>query len=251
VVRRIMLPVPLRGGTTLHPGPTGRLPVRYLHVEHLTGAKQELEWFTSAAAGHVRIEGPYPVGAEDAPTLAQQIFDPTLSLTGGHRELPDQIQHFACHCYASAESPLDNEIELSGGGHEIRVTLGSLGEDLVVLTALHGERTFELPLVVMNACGSARMHASSALSFPHLFLENGNRGFIGSEIEIPDDAAAAFSRALYERFLLRRRPLVEAVLGARHQLLHELRNPLGIVYSAYCDPELHISTEENHAGAAI
>jgi hypothetical protein len=39
-----------------------------------------------------------------------------LLLSGGRRDLPDQIQHFACHCYARANRPLDNEIELSGGG---------------------------------------------------------------------------------------------------------------------------------------
>jgi hypothetical protein len=251
VVKRTILPVGPCGGIWLHSGPEGRMPLRYLYVEHLDGARQELKWFIENAAGRVEIEGPYPAGQDGGLTLARQIYDPTHMLDGRHRDLPDQIQHFACHCYTDPDSPSESEIELSGGGHELRVTLGTLGEDLVTLAAGRSRQPIELPLVVMNACGSARMHATSAPSFPYLFLQNGNRGFVGSEIEIPDDVAATFSRALYERFLLWRKPLGEAILSARNQLLHELRNPLGIIYSAYCDPELrvHSCTKEACAGA--
>lgn len=145
--------------------------------------------------------------------------------------------------------PLANEIELSGANQDLRVTLGMLGEDLVSLVAAREQREFDLPLVVMNACGSARMHATNALSFPYLFLQNGNCGFVGSEIEIPDDVAAEFSKAMYERFLLGGQLLGQAILGARHDLLRLFRNPLGIAFSSYADPELHVrpAEEENLA----
>jgi hypothetical protein len=246
------LPVPVRYGLELQTTSADRLPMRYLHFEHLAGAKAELDWFTSAAARHVQIEGPYPAGEDGPPSLAEQIFDPRLLLAGGRRSIPDQILHFACHCYANLNSPLDNEIELSGGGRELRLTLGTIGEDLIALGAHPKKRTFELPLVVMNACGSARMHATSVLSFPYLFLMNGNRGFIGSEIEVPDDVAAAFSKALYERFLLRRLPLGRSLLEARNHLLHTFSNPLGIVYSSYADPQLRVRPalrKDTHAAA--
>lgn len=230
-------------GLCLEVTPGGRLPLRFLHHESLEGARKELSWFTSTAAHRVEVDGPYPYGDTGAATLAEQIFDPRRSLAGELRSMPDQILHFACHCYATLNSPLDNEIELSGGGQELRVKLGTIGEDLLGLKSRPDQDSCEMPLVVMNACGAARMHATSALSFPYLFLMNGNRGFIGSEIEVPDGVAAEFSKALYEPFLLRRLPLGRSVFEARSSLLHTHGNPLGIAYAAYADPQLHVCHE--------
>ncbi|GAA1414528.1 hypothetical protein GCM10009601_02490 [Streptomyces thermospinosisporus] len=243
IVRRALLPAPIRGGTgatALSTGPQGRLPARFLYYEDLDGAMTELAWFTGAAHAHVDLEGPYPHEANGEPTLAEQIFDPRLLLDGARRALPDQLQHFACHCYTRSDDPLAAEIELSGAGHHSRTTLRTLGADLVALAVSHDERDFELPLVTMNACGSGRMRAQDAPSFPYLFLMNGNRGFIGTETEIPDDVAAAFSQAFYERFLIRRIPLGRALLESRRHLLHTLGNPLGLSYAAYADPDLHV-----------
>lgn len=240
VVRRALLNVPVAGGTTLHTGPNGRVPARYLYFEHLEGAVAELAWFAEAAGAHVDLEGPYPDRADGGLGLAEQIFDPRLLLNGERRELPDQLLHFACHCYTRSDNPLEAEIELSGAGHHSRTTLGALGAGLVALGTKQDIRTFDLPLVMMNACGSSRMRAPGAPSFPYLFLVNKNRGFIGTETEIPDDVAAAFSKALYERFLVRRIPLGRALLESRRHLLNALRNPLGLAYAAYADPELHV-----------
>lgn len=245
VVRRAMLPLPLRGTTRLSGDAEGRVPLRYLHYEHLYGAQEELAWFSEADGRQLDLEGPYPDGTEEGPELAEQIFDPHVLLDGRRRELPDQIQHFACHCYTRAGDPLAGEIELSGGGHHTRTTLRSLGRDFVALAGRRELRTFDLPLVIMNACGSARMRAPGSLSFPHFFLMNGNRGFIGPETEIPDDVAAEFSKALYERLLKHRVPLGRAVLDARRQLLHTLRNPLGLAYAVYADPALHVPPHEH------
>ncbi|WP_155060053.1 CHAT domain-containing protein [Streptomyces blattellae] len=239
VVRRAMLPAPVNGRLGLHTEPQGRVPARFLYYENLKGAVEELAWFADAGA-YIDIEGPYPDGAASAPALAEQIFDPRLLLDRTRRELPDQLQHFACHCYTRSDDALAAEIELSGAGHHFRTTLGALGADLVALGASQDLRTFDLPLVMMNACGSGRMRAVGAPSFPYLFLMNGNRGFIGTETEIPDDIAAAFSKALYERFLIRRIPLGRALLESRLHLLHTLRNPLGLTYAAYADPGLHV-----------
>jgi hypothetical protein len=246
VVRRTMLPIPQRGGIALKPGYTGRLPVRYLYVEQLAGAKEELEWFSSTASPHVEIDGPYPCSSTDAPSLPDQIFDPRLSLTGIQRDCPDQIQHFSCHCYTTLDDPFGNEIELSGSGQEIRLTLGALTEDLLALAARHPARKYEMPLIFMNSCGSARMQATSSLSFPYLFLQNGSRGFIGSEIEMPDDVAAAFSKALYTQFIVHKVPLGRSLLDARNLVLGHYGNPLPIAYSSYADPDLHVGISEEN-----
>jgi hypothetical protein len=237
MVRRTMLPIPQRGGLDLDTDDHGRLPMRFLHHDELDGAKAELTWLQ----GHkqkIDLEGPFPDSGSLG--LPEQIFDPRHRLDGSIRELPDQIQHFACHCYTTRDRPLSNEIELSGAGTEIRLELGTLAEELVALAVGRTRPPFDLPLVMMNACGSARMHATSATSFPSLFLQHGNRGFIGTEIEVPDDVAAVFSTSLYESLFLHRRSLGEAMLHARAHLLLDHGNPLGIVYAAYADPDLRI-----------
>src|SRR6202012_5012423 len=107
-------------------------------------------------------------------------------------------------------------------GREVVVSLRKLGAKLAGLSAKPGsDREFDLPLVFMNACGSARLRADSAFSFPKLFLDNENRGFIGTEIEMPDDLAMAFSGAFYERFLRWGMPLGRAILESRRYLLYE------------------------------
>ena len=243
IVRRVFPETPLpKSSIAMTTSPGNQLPVRYLYYEGLRGAKEELTWFTTSAARYVQLEGPYPGAVRDAPGLAEQIFDPSLLLAGGRRTVPDQIQHFACHCYTTAEDPFDNEIELSGNGTSTVATIRDLMADLDrLLDDVGGAPADDMPLIFMNACGASRLRAATTASFPRLFLDNGNRGFIGAEIEMPDEAAAAFSKALYQKFLLHRQPLGSSVLYARNHLLYEYCNPLGISYTTYADPQIHIS----------
>ena len=235
VVQRSFLSLPVPLGTGLRTGADGRLPLRFFRHDDLPGADRELAWFTGVAADRVALAGPHP-GDPDEPTLSARLAEPGA----------DQVQHFACHCYATSDKPLDNEIELSGGGRTVRVRL----RDLIADTAEHLSRSptrhTEMPLIVMNACGASRIAATGALSFPWFFLKNGNRGFVGSDIEIPDDVAAEFSATFYARLVLARQPLGTAFLTARNHLLRRYGNPLGICYSAYADPDLRMTTA--HAG---
>lgn len=242
VVRRSFVTLPVVQGVILRLDAGGRLPVRFLHHDGLPGAELELGWFTNTASEHVEMVGPYPTGADGGPSLSDQIHDPSLSLTGVPGQTPDGIQHFACHCYATSDKPLENEIELSGGGRTLRITLKELINDI----ADHFGRDVrppEMPLVVMNACGASRISAASALSFPWFFLKNDNRGFVGSDIEVPDDIAAEFSTVFYTHLILARKPLGLAFHLARNHLLTKFGNPLGICYSAYADPDLWVGVE--------
>jgi hypothetical protein len=82
-----------------------------------------------------------------------------------------------------------------------------------------------------------------------LFLvENGNRGFIGTETRIPDQYAAAFSEQFYTE-LLQGRPLGEAVHAARWTLLRRHNNPLGILYTVYADPDMRVRKPVTLKGA--
>jgi CHAT domain len=237
LVQRKTLKSQSAGALKLTADGDGNIPVRYLQYDGLPGAQRELEWF-DRLSHRVRVEGPYPDN-QCTVTLPQQVFDPRMLLTGGLRDIPDQIQHFSCHCYTKAKTPLDSEIELSGSSRSVRLRLRDIGRELVRLTRHSTPREFDLPLVFLNACGSARMRADGAFSFPQIFLENKNRGFIGTEIEMPDDVASTFSGAFYERFLRWGMPLGWAVLEARRHLLYQHGNPLGIAYTSYADPELY------------
>jgi CHAT domain-containing protein len=241
IVWRRLMRVPASRAWWLRRDEDGRVPIRYLYHDGLVGAGTEHGWFIGRAGDHVALEGPYPGSNENAPTLPEQIYDPSLLLGGGRRALPDQIQHFSCHCYASPGIPPRKfEIELRGSGREIRITLNEIGTQLISFIDDARARPTELPLVFMNACGSSVLRATNSVSFPATFLENGNRGFVGSEISIPDDVATVFSRFVYERLLLQSQPLGAAILGARIELLERYGNPLGIAYTAYADPELRV-----------
>jgi len=247
IVSRSLLPLQPSAGGLLRRDSDGRAPIRYMHHEGLRGAKTELDWLLSGAASNVTVEGPYPGSGLGEPTVAAQIFDPCLLLGGGRRDLPDQIQHFSCHCYTRMnEPPRKYEIQLRGGGRDVRVTLGEIGIELIRLADDAAEepelshRCAELPLVVMNACGTSVLTATCSVSFPALFMKRGNRGFIGTEVAIPDDVAAVFSRSLYEGLFLQAQPVGAAVHQARRHLLERYGNPLGIAYSVYGDSDLMV-----------
>jgi hypothetical protein len=247
VVSRSLLTIRTARAVPLHRDQDGRIPIRYFHHEGLGGAKRELDWFLSSAAMSATVEGPYPGSGTDEPTIAQQIFDPTLLISGGHRAIPDQIQHFSCHCYTRVgQPPRTFEIQLFGSGKEVKATIEDIGTELIKLadqsTRKLSNHVVEHPLVIMNACGSSALSARCAVSFPELFLDNGSRGFIGTEVAISDDIAAEFSRLFYEGFLLRHEPIGVAVLQARRRLLGQ-GNPLGLVYSVYGDARLALERQ--------
>ncbi|OOC01937.1 CHAT domain-containing protein [Amycolatopsis azurea DSM 43854] len=244
VRRRLKLPVhdenPVLATTT-----DGKLRIRYLQHDGLKGAKAELAWLTSEAAAKAAILGPLPSGPLDADEFAQRLFDPDAA------ECPDTapaLEHFACHCYTSTRtSPLKYELQLRGGGSDLRVTLRDLAQRMVSLASPEQRRPQDMPLVVLNACGGSMVDAMTSIGFPKLFLGNGNRGFLGSEIAIPDDFAAAFSEEFYRGLLLDEKPFGQSVHLARERLLTSFLNPLGLAYVAYGNTDLR--TAEGKAGA--
>jgi hypothetical protein len=81
----------------------------------------------------------------------------------------------------------------------------------------------------------------AVVSFPKFFLkENRNRGFIGTETNVPDGFAAEFSQMFY-RSLLRGVSLGRAIYDAKWAMLREKNSPLGILYTVYADPDLCVS----------
>jgi hypothetical protein len=221
------------------------LPLKLFQHPNLGGAGDEAKFFSNKA--YFDLDGPWPNGplpesqSDFAAMVAHQLWDPMVRFDEGKRQDPVQVLHFACHCDASADHPENYKIELTRMGmwaREYSVTLGELEDNLGELSLKGSTDRKRQPLIFLNACGSANLNPSRFGSFPQFFLDQGYLGFLGTEIAMPDDFAAAFSKGLYER-LLQAKTLGEAIHDMRWEMLWK-KNPLGILYSAYADPEIRV-----------
>jgi len=150
------------------------------------------------------------------------------------------VQHFACHCTTGHARSEDDCLNLScDSGRSHKVKLADLQARFTELAEPDANRRNSKPLVFLNACGSSVINPTAPATFPHFFLKNGNRGFIGTETAVPDGVASAFSRTFYS-FFLRGCSLGEAIHQAKWELVERHRNPLGILYTVYADPELTV-----------
>jgi len=71
------------------------------------------------------------------------------------------------------------------------------------------------------------------------FLAKGARGVIGTECEVPVVFAIEFAQRFFDR-LLDGDPVGEGILSVRRHLVDEHHNPLGLMYSVYCDADTRV-----------
>ncbi len=239
-VRRVV-PAPASGDHILRNDPT--LPVQFLRHRQLSGPGEE-ERFLTSLGDYVQVEGPWPV-SHDEPTfrtaLVRALYDGVGLDSGQPSRPPVQVQHFACHCDTTAELDDDYTLTMSTrlGGRR-QVSFGELRQAYYERFFSDRDRSRQRAVIVLNACGSSRMNPLTAFSFPRWFLNYGHRAFIGTETDVPDATAARFATAFYRRLLESRRPLGDAVVRARWDLLRDFRNPLGLLYVVYGDTELTV-----------
>jgi hypothetical protein len=227
----------------------GGLPMKFFWYEGLPGARSERDFFRSQG-GAIDLDGPWPVGALSRSAVVEQLsrhlFDPGWRLDGRPRTVPDQIHHFACHCDTRAGSSDNYSIELaSDDGRSYGIRLWDLEAGVGRLLGSNPPMDASLPLVFMNACGSSEIDPDRFGSFPKLFLNWRNRGFIGTETRVPDEFAAVFSEQFYTN-LINGHSVGEALRKAKVTLVETLNNPLGALYTMYADPDLHV--ERPHDG---
>lgn len=224
----------------------GRLPLQFLRYT-MEGAGNEHTYF-ARCADQLDFDGPWPVDVADVDAARERVIDvlqdPTLSLTSEEpRPLPTQIRHFACHADTTAPEPQGYYLQLGGPGErEIKVTLQAITDGWRDRKRFSGPR----PLMVINACATARVDTSHPLSFPNWALKTRHRGFIGTGTEVPDEVAAAFGELLYEA-LLDGQPVGAALGLARRRLMSRHQSPLGLLYVHYGDPSVAVAAA---AGAA-
>ena len=224
----------------LHASP--KLPVQFLSYT-MHGVEAEGRYF-DGSLDRINIEGPWP-----KPTLKQDrvverlvnaLYNPAKSLNGrARRGTPVQVQHFACHCRTINQTDAGYTLVLGGPDERERnVTLGAIRRGFRRRTQ-RGRVAGARPLIIANACGSAKIDKETRQSFPHWFLSNRFRGFVGTETDVPDDVAADFAARLYQE-LFDKKPLGEAVVMARRRLMSERGSPLGLLYVLYGNPALAI-----------
>ena len=223
------------------------LGVRFFRNPELNRTRAELRFFQYNE--YIDLTGPLPELAPDGQlALAEQLVDPFYKIAGFPHEHPDQVVHLSCHHEAkgdpettSALSLLTSESVLSFGkenepDHEI--SIASLGNELA--TAKNRRTiTVERPLIFFNAC-RGNFYPFTTESVVRVLLRNGNRGMVSTAVKVPDDAAAELGQFFYERLLDGDCSAPEALLYAKWELIRRRVCPLGILYSYYGRPDLHI-----------
>lgn len=221
------------------------LPVQFLRHRRLLSAVRE-EGFLHRLKEHVHVDGPWPMseGEDEVRTALIEALYTGRALNGGP---PVQIHHFACHC--DTTTPLDDDYTLrlsTRRGAKRNVSLGELRRAYRERYAVDRDDQRHRGIVILNACASSHTDPLTAASFAQWFVASGHRAFIGTETDVPDAVAAGFASAFYGRLLEARRPLGDAVVWARRDLLRDYRNPLGLLYVVYGDTDLTV--ERAHPG---
>ncbi|MFL5542073.1 MAG: hypothetical protein ACJ8J0_24010 [Longimicrobiaceae bacterium] len=143
-------------------------------------------------------------------------------------EKHSQIVYFYCHGGYSNDAPY--------------LQVGADGEGLIHPETLKLDLRWKdpQPLVFVNGCETAAVAPEQAFQFVRSLVETHNAaGVIGTEITVFEPLASTFAEEFFDRFLVRKRPLGEAVRGARLALLKR-GNPLGLVYVPFALAGLHL-----------
>lgn len=216
-----------------------KLPLKCFVHRGLHGVEAEMGFFKNNQE-HIDVDGPWPVGKmprrEFSKALANYLQYADQTFDGQDRSPIDQIQHFICHCEIDEIVSSDSLLRFSDGND---ATISDLQAFFAIPSGKN--RPQSGPLIFLNACATSRINPMAVTSFPRFFIEeNGNRGFIGTETNVPDSFAAEFSQCFY-RGLLKGLSLGRAIYDAKWEMLRERKNPLGILYTVYADPDLHVS----------
>lgn len=220
-----------------------KLPLKCFVNRSLRGSETEVNFFKSNES-YIDIDGPWPMSklssSEFSKSIASYLRYADERFDGQPRAPIDQIQHFICHCEIDEDVSSDSILRFSDGNE---VTISAL-EAKFAIPSSKNKPQFG-PLIFLNACGTSRVDPMAVTSFPRFFLEeNRNRGFIGTETNVPDSFAAEFSRRFY-RGLLKGLSLGRAIHDAKWGMLRDRMSPLGILYTVYADPDLHVSKPVN------
>jgi hypothetical protein len=240
-------------------GTGGRLPIKIIRNKqfYAESGKEEVSevlWLQRQRSRCVTE----PLWPDDdcGPKLAQELlaaclWDPHRALepAEARRAFSDQIQHISCHYHHDKDPPALTLREQSGTIDEISINVDQLRRDIDDLryrNEIVSRENVERgpgPIVFLNACASGATSPGNLASLVDiLLLYTGSRAVLATEAEIHFPFAARFARRVY-RHLLDGKSLGLAVYFARLDLVRSDCNPVGILYTIYGDPDLHVPAD--------
>ncbi len=148
----------------------------------------------------------------------------------------DKLLYFYCHATSNDHDPDQSAIIMGKAANRSDfATLKDFNLDTPTDIKLAGR-----PLVFLNACESADLSPKFYDGFVPFFLAKGARGVIGTECKTPVLFAIHWAEAFIDQ-LLDGAEVGQTMLGLRQKFLREHRNPLGLLYTVYCDADTRIA----------
>lgn len=218
-----------------------------LHLDRFWGFRHQIQEGIEGASPHVHLPGAPVIAAAVAPDQdapREHLAGPLGKLAEGAPErvqwidsaarLREVMVHFPGDCLYffghalqdDPPTPTTSALRLQ----ELDVTVEEICEE-------EGPR-FDKPLVLvfLNGCETTPLHVWNKGSFVGLFFQGrevkGRVCCISTFAEVPAAFARRFGQRFWDRFL-NHATLGAALLGARRDLLEELLNPLGLVYTLF------------------
>jgi len=147
----------------------------------------------------------------------------------------DQFMYLYCHAVTNAPADpggIQGSAFLLTGNE--RLTLSDLNREAPMTKPLPGN-----PLVFINACESGELRPEFYDGFIPYFMAKGARGVVGTECKTPAVFASEWALRFFPRFL-DGEPLGDIFLELRREFHAKHGNPLGLLYSVYCNADTRI-----------
>lgn len=215
-------------------GSSGKLDIDIYAHAHLGTVEKEIKFFRQDNRNYFDAEVEYPgaYGKDPAKRLVARLINGRDA----------HFHHYCCHCCAEGDDSWEHWLEFGKDQAKVKLTMADLHSAFDDAAHDKGARlklsnTFSF----LNACGGGVLIASSRFSFPYLFVKSfGHLGFIGPEYDISEAFASEFARVFYAN-LLRLGHIGMALFRTRWFFAKKHKNPLGLLYTLYADPDLQLS----------
>jgi hypothetical protein len=222
----------------------GRLPVQIFAFEDrdYDGIQEQVNYLRK----HTTVLSEWPMGVEvtDTSAATTEFIRRLLSLpTSRSADCIGCVVHLSCH-YAAAGPMTDGSLDFGkcADGTDLTMTLFDLqGEISMQRVGSSGPLQFAA-LFFLNACETAASgtRAETLIGF---FRKRNATAIIASEALLPDPLASEFAIQVYHELLLNK-PISTAIFLARKYLLDHRSNPIGLFYTLFGHPMLHLSSSK-------
>lgn len=242
-----------------------KLPIKLFYHAGLRAAHDEADFFRDHPA--IALDGPWPaerpgesatarikglwrfvaarIGIPTAPSVVdatevpraftRYLMEPHRAFDGTARQPPDQICHFSCHC---GEDAGDYKLIMrAGNGAEVAVRISEMRR--YIAQGNYRAQRVVRPFVFLNACLTGANQLGDFARFESFFESTLHRGLITTEAEVPDGFAAPLAKVFYDH-LLSEYTVGQSLHRARWDLLTLVKNPFGLLYFLYGEPNLRL-----------